>query len=309
MRKKGGMTIRIVLLVALLAAIGLFAKDASHQFYLTGYDVAAPIEIKFAKVTKWISPSADLYAVVDVWRVGESPVLSYRLAELVSGRKDLIGDVVRSILTGQNSIGMLMLIGAFGGGVSPPPFAIVAQGLFDEKTLVPTVRSILEKENSRVTTKALGGRTIFTEEDFTEDPFGFIILDREHIAAGSRSALISLFESTPLGITMAGVENMNNFIFFGKLRIDSKIRSMLPPDLGNLSDVVFSSLDGDEVRAVMACEDQKAAVNARMFLEGIRSLVMLQNEGNEALTDMLHDIEIHSEASNLYISADISNKN
>jgi len=306
MKKWSRMTVRIVVLAAFIVILALVVRDASHQFQIQKYNASASGGIKFKKMARWISPTAEFYVAVDTWRMLKDPVSSSYLMKFTGGRDGVAADFIRALLTRKESVGMLMLVGAFSEKKSKPLFAVVAGGFFDEQNIIPTVSSILREGNSRVISESvLRNMTIFYEEDGTDDPFGFMFLDGEHLAVGSRKSLLTLFSGVPSDVVTPG--KLPDFVLWGQLKMEPRLMTFLPENFEKLSDITLYSADGKIVTLSMICSDQKGTLDARMFFEGIRSLVMLQNEENKALLNFLEQIRIYSEGTNVYLTYEIQN--
>ena len=66
------------------------------------------------------------------------------------------------------------------------------------------------------------------------------------------------------------------------------------------------SPNGQMLTARIPCRDQGQAVGVMMFLEGVRSLLMLQAEGNATLVGILKDIVIKNDGSEAVLNANAS---
>ena len=295
--------IKVTVLVLILVVLALVLRDASHTLRPTKYDIQAPTAAKFAKMARWIPKKAEFYVAVDVPKALSNRTLKDRLVNLVKNREGAAADLIDVLVSDKEAVGMLMLVGELGKPGGQPALAVVVQGRFDQETFIPAVRQILAEGQAGLAAKVLGGRTFFVESD-EPNPFGFVILDGEHLAVGSRDSLLALLS----GKSRKG--SVGSFFsdepLFGRITFGPRLLTLMPPELGVLKGIDFVSPDGQMLTARIRCRDFAQAVGTRMFLEGIRALLMLQAEENETLQGIVRDVDIKSERSEAIITGDAS---
>lgn len=301
MKRIFSLGIKIAVLVLILVALAFVLR--SHNLRPAEYDVQAPTTAKFTRMARWISKKAEFFVAVDVPRALANPTLNNRLVSLVHGKEGAAADLVEILVRDKGAVGMLMLVGELANPGEQPTLAVVAQGRFDKETFIPAVRQILAEGQAGLVAKAYKGKTFFMESE-GRNPLGFVILDNWHLAVGSRDSLLNLFEDTPRESSIRGV--LSDEPLFGRITFGPRLSSLVPPELGTLKEINFVSPDGQILTARIPCRDQGQAVGVMMFLEGIRSLLMLQAEGNETLIGILKDIVIKSDGSEAVLNADAS---
>jgi len=245
---------------------------------------------KYAKMARWISPAAGFDVVVDVWKLREDSGLRDRLLAIAGSLKGVSAEFLNVLMEKEGVVGMLMVVGNLGLGTKPPMFAAVAQGQFDERAFVGSVRAVIKGEgNVEIEEKKIGDHSLFVEKG-ANDPFGFMFLDGEHLAVGSELSLMNLFKDVPANVLVH--DDMSDSVLFGDLKIGSNLNGFLPPDLHDIGTIEIASRDGRRLAAKIPCKDERDVTDVRMFLEGIRSLLILQGSDNRPLIEMLSGIEI-----------------
>ena len=302
MKKGWRYAIAIVVALALLAGVGVLLRLAGKGWMARPYDASQPTAQKFAQIVRWAPPAAEFDVAVDVQRLLAAPELSARLAGIVKGQSGLAAEFVAALLEKQQVVGMLMLTGTLGAPGSEPLVAVVAQGGFDEKTFIPAIRQILAGGQAGLVAEAVAGRTLYVESDARE-PFGFMILDGEHIAVGTRAALAALFAGGPQAAGPAPA--IPDAVLFGHLTVGPRVAALLPPGLPQVPRIEFASADGTSLVATIPGGTIPQAQDLRMFLEGSRSLLMLQEEGNAALERILKGVAIDNRDGAVTIRCDI----
>ena len=301
MKRIVSLGIKIAVLVLILVAMALILQ--SHNLRPKAYDVQAPTTAKFARMAGWISKEAEFFVAVDVPRALANPTLKNRLVNLVQGKEGAAADLVEILVRDKGAVGMLMLVGELGNPGEQPTLAVVAQGRFDKETFIPAVRQILAEGQAGLVAKVYKGRTFFLESE-GRNPLGFVILDNWHLAVGSRDSLLNLFEDTPRKSSIGRLAS--NEPLFGRITFGPRLSSLVPPELGTLKEINFVSPNGQMLTARIPCRDQGQAVGVMMFLEGVRSLLMLQAEGNATLVGILKDIVIKNDGSEAVLNANAS---
>lgn len=301
--KNRRIVVRVVLVCILLAAVAFFIRDSSDKFLKSSYDPSSATAKKFSEMKRWISPQAEFYFVIDVWKLLERPGLFAALVQLASGEDSVASEFIQSLVKGGSPVGMLMAVGTMGHGEEKPVIAMVVQGQFDDVAIVSSVQSMLGGRAVKEFHATEIPQAIFCDDDGSADPFGFAFLDDKNMAVGTRSGIIQLFKDIP----PAGGGDLGNIdsVFFGSLRVGPRIAELIPENISKPKEILFSSPDGKAIDATLPFAEQREAMDARMFLEGIKSLSMMQNEGKRALINFLESISIRSEGTNVYVSGDL----
>lgn len=289
MKKKILMTVKIVVIAALLVALAILIRDASDCFRAAKYDVATPTAAKYAKLAKWIPSKANLFAAVDVKKLLDDTVLKQRVLDLLQSQKGVAAELGSALVGKQNLVGMIAIVGDLSQTGKFPSIAFVAQGAFNEKALIPAIRTILSTGKAGLVSEEIEGHKLYMESD-SRNPLGFMVLDNEHIAAGTRDALVELF-----GQKMEAAPQMGqaaDSLFFGHVTVVPRMKEYLPMGLDRLDNIDFRSPDGQTLVAAIHCKDAAEISSYQMFLEGVRSLLLIQQEGNAALTNILKGISI-----------------
>lgn len=298
--------LRIATVVLGIAAIGFLAliiKDTRDTFERAGYEASAPTAIKFARLARWIPEGAEFDVTVDVHRALSHPDLRGHIARIVDSRSGVAAELVAALLENQNAIGLLTLFGTLGGPDEGSSFVIVAQGNFDEGVILPAIRSAMSEGKAGLSAMKTDWSTIYYESDARE-PFGFIILDGSHMAVGERRALENFFLKKPPAPEKT--RSLSDDVVFGHLKIGARIKSAIPPAIPFPSAISFESSDGVMLTAIAPFGNEHQAMSARMFIEGIRSLIILQHEHNLPLTGILEGITITPAGSELHLSTKLA---
>ena len=292
----------IVAGLAVLAAVLALLRFAGVRIAHKPYDAAMPTSEKFALMSRWIPAGAEFEIAVDVQKALADPALKERLGALVGGKEGVAAELVGALLEKQSAVGMLMLTGALGEAGQAPSVAVVAQGGFDDEGFIPAVRAALASGKSGISSEKVGDRTIFVEAD-SRDPFGFTMLDGRHIAVGTREALTSLFSAPPASAPRTPARA--DAVIFGRLLFGPRITSLLPQGLAPVSSIEFASADGKTLAATIASESPEKARDTAMFLEGVRTLLLIQEEGNAALESILKGMSIETRDGGVNVVCDI----
>lgn len=304
MKKMTRMAIRIALVCILLVAVAFFISDSSDRFMKSSYDPSSATAKKFSEMKKWIPPQAEFYFVVDVWKLLEKPGLFAVLAQLTSGGDSVASEFIQSIIGGGSPVGMLMAVGTMGHGEEKPVIAAVVQGYFDEPVIVSSIRSMIGGREVKEFRAAEIPQTIFYDDDGSADPFGFTFLDGENMAVSTRSGIIQLFKDIPAADGGEVSGDMDS-VFFGALRVGARLAELIPENISKPKEIFFSSPDGQVIEATLPFSDQREAMDARMFLEGIKSLSIMQNEGKRKVVNFLESLSIRSEGVNVLVSGNL----
>lgn len=296
--------IMIAAIAVVLVAIALLIRWAGDQLFTPTYDASQSTASKFAKISRWIPPSAELDIAIDVQKALQDPWLRDRLTAIAGERQGMAAELVAALLEKQSIVGMLLLVGTTGeiGSSEGPSGAVIVQGGFNEAAFIPAVRAILASGKAGLSAETVGGRTLYAESD-VRAPFGFIVLDGQHIAVGDRDSLVALFREGPT--KRAPVTIPENVVLFGHMSFGPRIHALLPPGLSSLSGIEFASTDGKKIVARIAAGNPTQVNGMRMFLEGIRSLLLLQEEGNPALAGILKGLTVDEIGGQLALTCDV----
>ncbi|MFA4874056.1 MAG: hypothetical protein WC956_07110 [bacterium] len=300
MKKHARRLIQIIVIVAVLAALAFFLRDASDIFRAPSYDAAAPTSVKFMKLSRWMPAGSEFDFTVDVPRALANPMLKERLLELIHGKEGVAAELVAALMAHQDAVGLITLVGTLGNKDEQPRFAILAQGKFDQGIILPAIRAAMAAGRSGLTSEDLGWATLFAESDERE-PFGFIILDKQHIAVGNRDALVTFYSQRPSPVESIG--RLSDAVIFGHAVIGPRLKGLVPQTIQLPESVDFGSADGQTIEAALNLTDQAQAMSMRMFLEGVRSLIMLEQEHNLPLVDILKGISISGNENKVFISS------
>lgn len=303
MRRHAQRILFVLLGVVAVVFLALTLKDTRDLLERPGYDATAPTEAKFARLNRWIPPKTEFYVTVDVPRALANPDLRNRLIQMVGTRAGVVADLVSALLQNENSIGLLTMAGTLGDVKEPPEVVVVAQGEFDKETMLPAIRAAMSEGKSGLTSRDIEWSTIYYESD-ARRPFGFIILDGFHMAVGERAALEAFFLEKPEPPEGAGP--VSKEVVFGHMDIGPRIKSVVPRMLAVPESVDFASEDGVVLTAHMPCADRLKAMSLRMFLEGVRSLIMLQHENNAPLVKILEGVTIASEGEEVMLTTKLA---
>jgi len=293
----------IALGVVALVFLALTLKDTPDLFEKPGYDAEAPTDVKFARLARWIPKGSEFYAVVDVPRALEQPELRNGLIEMVGAHSGVAAELVSALVQNEGVIGLLAVSGTLGEGEEPPRLIVIAQGDFDEEVILPAIRAAMSEGRAGLTARNTEWTTIYYESDSSR-PFGFTILDGSHMAVGERDALEDFFLTEPDPPEVMTIASDD--VIFGRLSIGPRIQKIVPRMLAVPDAVDFSSAEGLNLTATMSCQDRLKAMSLRMFLEGVRSLVILQNENNAPLVRILQGFSIDSGDNDVYITTEIA---
>lgn len=299
MKNKIVMGLGAIFILAAVVFGWVYLKDKLNIF--SSYDAKSPTAEKFAMIDKWIKPSSDFWAVADIPQMLKDEQVGAPLRAYLTERHGLAGDLVESVLNGQSGVGMVALVSDFVGANAKTSAVLVMQGNFDKKVLAVSVKELLKKEGEEVAEEELAGRKVYFEK--SEDPFGFMFLDENHMAIGSKSSFVTFFGEAPFKVEEVGSEELP--VIFGKIGISDRVKPLLPHELAEIKEISFASTDAKTITADINCSSEEKASSVRMFIEGMRSLMMLKNEGLP-LAASLQKIKVTSNGTEVYISSGVT---
>lgn len=304
MKQRIASVAKAAVIVLLLVLFALMLKDASDTFRANGvdrYDATRPVTAKFAALARWFPANAELVVAADVPVFLQRDDLRAHLTGVMRSG-GAAGELIRLLLEEPGALGMLALVGTLGSPEGTPRIAAIAQGRFDEETFLPAIRALLAEGRSGLVAEEVGDRTLYTEAG-TERPFGFAILDGTHLAVGERAALVHLLPA------MSGRHDDERGIpdapLFGHLVIGPRLRAMLPPELGAIARIDFASPNGTALVARIPCDDPSQAASVRMFLEGVRSLLLLQTAGRSGIEKLVEGFALTDEGETVVVTGSL----
>lgn len=259
-----------------------------------------PAAEKFRAASRWISPSAELVAAVDVRRALASPAVRGALGA-ASAAEGLKGEIARALLGGAHPVGMLVAVGSAGNAGDPPRLAVIAQGGFDGEAFAASLRGILSYGRAGLSAERSSGRTLYCEGD-VRDPFCAMILDGRHIAVGTKGSIYALLPDGPFP-KRAEVWPFDA-VAFGRLEVGPRLAALFPQGVPAPRAVELVSADGSEVSARIEAGSPEAAGALRIFLEGARSLLVLARGADRRAAEILKGIEISEEGGAVKMRAD-----
>ncbi len=274
--------------IAVLILLALLLKGTGYLPRM-GYEAHAPTSVKFARLARFIPAGMDFDVTIDVPRALANPSLSERLATLTRERAGVAAELVAALLSHQDALGLITITGTLGSPEKLPAILVIAQGNFDERVILPAVRAAMAAGRAGLASQDLGWATLFTEADVS-DPFGFIVLDREHLAVGSRDTLQELYAAPPQ--QPPAFMRAADSVLFGHVALGDRLKEIMPSTIAVPASADFVSEDGVSVRAWLACPAPQEALDLRIFLEGVRSLLLLQQEESPALTSIIKGFAI-----------------
>jgi hypothetical protein len=303
MKKHAFRIAAVVLGIVAITFLALTLKDTRDMFERPGYDAGAPTGVKFARLARWISAGSEFDVTVDVHRALAHSDLRNRLIGIVGNHSGVAAELVAALLENQDAIGLLTVFGTLGEGDIGPRFVVVAQGDFDKEVILPAIRSAMSEGRAGLSAMNTEWSTIYYESDARE-PFGFMILDGSHMAVGEKQALQDFFLAEP--VPPEATTPIPDDVIFGHLEIGPRIKSVLPQAIPFPKTISFSSREGVMLTAIAPFGDATSAMGARMFIEGIRSLIMIQHENNLPLTNILDGITITTAGSDMLITTKLA---
>lgn len=301
MKRRTETIVKIAVLALILAGVAVLIRGASDKFRWPAYDAGAPTAEKFARLSRWIPRDSEFYIAADIPRLFEDERLRSKLSEWSSGAGGVASELADGLVFRSDAVGMLMLVGNLGRGAGDPHVAVLAQGTFDRDEIISKVRTILAEGHAGLVSENIGGRALFAEGD-VRDPFGFIILDGNHIAVGERDSLVALFRE---GVPSRRPAKAPDALVFGRASLGPRLQALFPRGISVPSSIDFASDEALTINARIPCGGEKKAQDLSMFLEGIRSLLLLQEEHNVALTRLLGAIVIEGKDSLAGITFDV----
>ncbi len=295
--------IYIVAIAAVLVIIALLIQDTRQKDLVPRYQAGAPTQAKFTRLARLIPPGTEFDITVDVPRALSNPAMRVRLMEIAQERTGVGAELVAALLDNPGAIGLITVTGTLGDKNNPPKMFVLAQGEFDEDVMLPVIRAAMSAQKSGISARDLDWSTLYYESD-KRDPFGFMLLNDEHMAVGPKETLEAFFFEKPEPQEM--LIRKSDDVLFGHIQIGRKARDIVPKMIAMPDSLNFSSTDGVMLTAIMPCEDQLKAMNVRMFLEGVRSLMMLQHERNAPLMSILSGITITSEGADVTLTTKLA---
>lgn len=288
MKTRTKIVLPIIGVVIVLAALAFLLKGTG-LLLPPRYDASAPTSAKFARLSRWLPAGTDFDVTIDVPRALTNPALSERLGEITARNNGVAAALISGLLTHQNAVGLITIAGTLGDRTTPPRAIVLAQGNFDEKVILPSIRTAMAAGHAGLASEDLGWTTLFSEAD-VRDPFGFIVLNREHLAVGSADALRTLFAKKPE--PRSEFARSSDAVLFGHVTVGDRLKEIMPSTVVIPASADFMSLDGTTVRAWFPTAGAQEAQALQLFLEGVRALILLQQEENPSLAPILKAIGI-----------------
>ncbi len=306
MKKKTRMfIIHAAVLIALIATALFFMRDASDIFLGRAYDPAAGTRSKLGMLARWMPADRDFYIAVDVPRALSNGPLSDRVSAIVAGKEGVAAELISALLENHDALGMLAVAGRLGELGAESDVVILAQGNFDEKTIVPAIRTAMSAGRAGLTAQNLGWATVYSESD-SRDPLAFMLLDKRHLAAGRRKSLISFYETKPED---KGIDKSFEIddVLSGYVAIGERMKSSAPKEIYLPDAAYIRSADGIQISATIPCKDPAGAQGVLMFLDGLRSLVMIQQkpEGETGLAAVVKGLGISVEGNDVVLKGEL----
>jgi len=293
-----------VLLVIVVAAL-FFMRDARDILRGRTYDTNAPTCEKLKMLAPWLPADRDFYLAMDVPRALGSGPLSEKISAIVSGREGVAALLIRSLIENQNALGMLAVAGKLGDLGEKSDVVILAQGNFDEKTIIPSIRAAMIGGRAGLAAQELGWTTLYFEGD-SRDPFGFMLLDKRHMAVGRRDSLAGFYETRPEKSDAAGVAASDD-VFSGYMSIGERVKGSAPKEIYLPDGAFIKSPDGGQLTITIPCNDPAKAQGVVMFLEGLRSLVAIQERqaGETGLASIVKGISVSIEGGDVILNGEM----
>jgi len=302
--KKHAIRVALILIaIGAVVAVALFLKDTRDRLDQSRYDASAPTSEKFAKLSRWIPETSEFDVTVDVPKALANLQLKDKLERIVGSRAGVAAELVKALIQSKGAVGLLTITGTAGTSNSPPKVVIIAQGKFDKDVMLPAIRKVMTEGRAGLSSRDVGWSTMYYESD-SKKPFGFMLLDGQHMAVGDKVALEAFFIEEPA--KSKPLVRPSDDVIFGHVEIGERLRRMAPRMLSVPSSVDFSSEEGAILNASADCGNQIKAMSTRMFIEGIRSLIILQHENNAPLVGILEGISIESEGSEIKLSTKLA---
>ncbi len=293
--------VRLFLLTLMVLCVALIVKDSTHQLMREQYDVAESTHVKIAKISRWISSNSDFEILLDVWRLMQKPEVASRVMAVLDEEEGGVYDLLKAFLMRNSSIGMLMFQGGFDGSgeAIQPKFIAVAQGSYDKGEMIEAIVSTFRDTNIKpIDVEGMNGNRVYCDD--LDMQFCFSFLDDEHLAVGYRVSFDEFVAGLPSNIRLP--KEISDSIIAGQVTKAPKFAGQ-----GKVEELYFWSDDGQNLFAVLPYKSVAEALDVRVFLEGMRSLLIMQNEGREGILKILKGIKIYDENKNVFIELNILN--
>lgn len=302
--KKHAIRIALILIaIGAVVVVALFLKDTRDTLEQSRYDATAPTSVKFARLSRWIPGTSEFDITIDVPRALENLQLKDKLGRIVRNRIGVAAELVEALIQNEGAIGLLTVTGTVGANDSSPKVTVIAQGKFDKDVILPVIRKVMSEGRAGLSSRDVGWSTIYYESD-SKKPFGFMILDGQHMAVGDKESLEAFFIEEPA--EPKPLVRASDDVVFGNVEIGERLKKLVPRMLTVPSSIDFLSKDGAILNASAACENELKAMSVRMFIEGIRSLIILQHENNAPLVGILDGISIVTEGNEIKLSTKLA---
>ena len=300
MKKRTNLILHIAALVIVITGIMFLIRDSSHVLRTPGYNSGAPTQTKLAKIARWLPKGMDFFVAVDVPKALSNPLFRKRIEGIVQRREDVAAELIRALMHDDDAVGMIVIAGKLGEAGSKSDVVVIAQGRFDEKALLPAIRSAMAVGQSGLAAQNLKWSTIYAESD-SQEPFGFMLLDQEHMAVGKCASLISFYEERPAPGEW-DLERASD-VLYGFINIGTRLARTAPAFMYIPEAVYLVSSDGMDLAAVIPCGGSAKAYSVMMFLKGLRSLITIQEgpKGSAGLAGILRDVEMETREGDVVI--------
>jgi hypothetical protein len=303
MKKNARNIIYVAAVAFALILIALSIHDTRKKTASPAYQADAPTSVKFAKLAEFIPENTEFDVTIDVERALKNPALRVRLMQITRERTGVGAELISALLENEKAIGLITIAGDLGNKLSPPRLFVIAQGQFDEDAMLPVIRAAMATDRAGVSAHDIKWSTIYYESD-KRRPFGFMLLDHQHMAVGERETLETFFLEKPENAK--DIRRMSDDVLFGHIAIGKRIKEIVPKMIIMPDTMDFYSDDGIMITARLLCTDQVQAMSVRMFLEGVRSLMILQHERNALLLSIVEGITIKSEGKDVVLDSKLA---
>ena len=310
----------IMLLVAALivAALSLFFFRDRFTQLSSAPEQPPPEVLAWNRIAEWIPASAPIRIVVDVPKVLAIPQVTEKLRTFSDASADLVTEFLGALLTHQQIIEQLALVGGSSAApfLNPNSFALIVQGHFDTKIIIPAVRTLMATSNSPLTPVAVGLFEAHCEAapasetetssapDAAPEPaaapeerFCIAALDREHFVVGTLAGLVAHFGQPSTPAATALPPPPPGLLLFGSATLPSSFRQALPEGLRAIDKIAIEGKGVGTIAGLVECSNEAAAEAILQLVEGLRMLMILEQSDQPSLAELLRALTFAREGS------------
>jgi hypothetical protein len=302
------LTLKVLIIVALVFAIAILLRDSSDKLKTMLYDAGAPTDKKFSKIERWLPSDAELIVVADLHRFFAEPGSRARTSRRLEDIGDVWNvspDVLSVIMDRVERVGLVAAALSVDPHIGEAQGLFIVQGDFNESEFAEIVEKRLAAQNGKLIREDQHPTTVYAESSEV-DGFAFAFPDRNHLVIGPKAAILKLVKKESAGEIKEGPKvqwssAVANQPIFGRLMVSPRVQNLLPEALKGISIASFASDTDLNVGLTIPCVSPGQAEDLAMFIEGSRVSFLLAEGRDFQFYDLLRGIKVSAEGINVNV--------